>query len=57
MQHNNRVLGRAGARELTLEETEQVAGSFLAHTNVCSALTTTGNSFGDGDGCGSDHDG
>ena len=57
MKHDRRVLGRMGARELAVEETEQVAGSIHVHTNVCTALTTTGHSFGDGDGCGNDNDG
>lgn len=57
MKQDRRVLGRMGARELTVEETEQVAGSIHVHTNVCTALTTTGHSFGDGDGCGTDNDG
>jgi len=46
---NNRVLTRLGARELTLEEMEQVAGSQNARTNVCSLATTT--VTGDGDAC------
>lgn len=57
MKDNNRVLSRLGARELATDEVHYVAGSFLAHTNVCTALQTTGAGFGDGDGCGTDHDG
>ena len=57
MNKQNRVLSRLGARELTTDEVHFVAGSFLAHTNVCTALQTTGAGFGDGDGCGNDHDG
>ncbi len=53
MYQDGRVLGRIGARELTVEETEQVAGAFQVHSNVCSARMTTGHSFGDGDACGS----
>ncbi len=49
MTQNNRVLSRVGARELTVEEVEQVAGSLAAHTNVCSLATTT--VTGDGDAC------
>jgi hypothetical protein len=45
---NNRVLTRLGARELTIEEISQVAGSH-ARTNVCSLTTTT--VTGDGDAC------
>jgi hypothetical protein len=53
----SRVLSRIGARELTVVETEQVAGSIHVHTNVCTAMGTTGNLFGDGDGCGNANDG
>jgi hypothetical protein len=49
MNQNNRVLTRLGARELTIEEMEQVAGSQRARTNVCSLATTT--VTGDGDAC------
>jgi hypothetical protein len=48
-QNNKRVLSRLGARELTVEELEQVHGSLAAHTNVCSLATTT--VTGDGDAC------
>jgi hypothetical protein len=53
MANQNRVLSRIGARELTIDEMEQVAGAHLARTNVCSLanLTVTG----DGDAC-TDHD-
>jgi hypothetical protein len=49
----NRVLGRTGARELTIEEVEMVSGVGAAHTNVCTAIlaTTTVTGPGDGDGC------
>jgi hypothetical protein len=51
---DSRVLNRQGARELTVEETQLVAGSLAFHTNVCTIVlavaTTTGP--GDGDGCG-----
>jgi len=49
----NRVLARAGARELTIEEVEMVSGSGVAHTNVCTGIlaTTTITGTGDGDGC------
>ena len=54
---DNRVLARAGARELSIEEVEQVSAA-MGHTNVCTAAmpfaTVTGS--GDGDGCSdSDH--
>lgn len=49
MRQDDRVLGRVGARELTIEETESVCGSLAAHTNVCSAITNT--VTGDGDAC------
>lgn len=52
-----RVLSRLGARELTTDEVHFVEGAILVHTNVCTALSTTGAGFGDGDGCGNDHDG
>lgn len=51
MNKSNRVLTRLGARELTVEETEFVAGSQIVHTNVCSFFTTTMTGSGDGDGC------
>ncbi len=54
----NRVLGRAGARELTVKELESVSGALAFHTNVCTAVlaTTTVTGPGDGDGCSdSDH--
>jgi hypothetical protein len=53
MKQNSRVLSRLGARELTVEETELVAGSLLYHTNVCTGVlaTTTLTGPGDGDGC------
>jgi hypothetical protein len=49
-----RVLGRRGARELTIEEALIVAGGTAqAHTNVCTAIqaVTTVTGPGDGDGC------
>jgi hypothetical protein len=53
MKLNTRVLSRSGARELTVEEAQLVAGSTQFHTLVCTAIvavaTTTGP--GDGDGC------
>ena len=50
---NNRVLSRLGARELTVEELEQVAGSLQFHTLVCTGVlaVTTMTGPGDGDGC------
>lgn len=52
----NRVLSRKGARELTMPEIEQVAGSLQFQTLLCTAMQTTGAAPGDGDGCNSDHD-
>jgi hypothetical protein len=49
---DNRVLARAGARELTIEEADQVSAA-MGHTNVCTAImaTATATGSGDGDGC------
>jgi hypothetical protein len=49
---NNRVLARAGARELTLEEIDWVSAA--AMTQVCSRplATATHTGPGDGDACG-----
>jgi len=49
---DNRVLARAGARELTIEEVDQVSAA-MGHTNVCTAImaTATATGSGDGDGC------
>jgi hypothetical protein len=51
-QENNRVLARAGARELTVQELDFVSAG--AHTNVCSVVVATAShtGAGDGDGCG-----
>lgn len=48
----NRVLARTGARELTIEEVDQVSAA-MAATNVCTAImaTATATGSGDGDGC------
>jgi hypothetical protein len=54
MDRDNRVIVRLGARELTAEEVEFVNGAGVAHTNVCTVVSTT-TGPGDGDGC-SDHD-
>lgn len=54
MTHENRILGRRGARELTIPEIDQVAGSL--NTRFCTAMSTTGLAPGDGDGCNADHD-
>jgi hypothetical protein len=53
MQQDNRVLVRAGARELTIEEVDLVSAAMQAHTNVCTAImaTSTVTGSGDGDGC------
>jgi hypothetical protein len=52
-QQDNRVLARAGARELTIEEIDLVSAAMQAHTNVCTAImaTATVTGPGDGDGC------
>jgi hypothetical protein len=52
-QEDNRVLARTGARELTIEEVDQVSAAMAAHTNVCTAIMATGTATGpgDGDGC------
>lgn len=52
--NSNRVLVRAGARELTTEELDQVsAAQIVAHTNVCTGVlgVATSTGPGDGDGC------
>jgi hypothetical protein len=57
VQHENRVLSRLGARELTVEETVIVGGALQVTTLVCTAMHTTHRHPGDGDGCGgADHD-
>ena len=55
-QQDNRVLARFGARELTIDEVDQVSAA-MGHTNVCTAImaTATATGAGDGDGC-SDRD-
>ncbi|MGZ4876892.1 MAG: hypothetical protein ACXVIO_01845 [Candidatus Angelobacter sp.] len=52
-QEDNRVLARTGARELTIDEVDQVSAAMAAHTNVCTAIMATGTATGtgDGDGC------
>jgi hypothetical protein len=52
-QQDKRVLVRAGARELTVEEIDFVSAAMQAHTNVCTAImaTSTVTGPGDGDGC------
>jgi len=52
-QEDTRVLARAGARELTIEEVDFVSAAMQAHTNVCTAImaTATVTGPGDGDGC------
>jgi phosphopantetheine adenylyltransferase len=49
---DNRVLARTGARELSIEEVDQVSAA-MGHTNVCTAImaTATATGSGDGDGC------
>jgi hypothetical protein len=54
---SNRVLCRMGARELTVNETDFVAGAAAFNTLVCTgavagALTGTTTGPGDGDACG-----
>jgi hypothetical protein len=53
MNKQERVLVRAGARELTMEETDQVSAAATFNTLVCTALmkTATATGPGDGDGC------
>jgi len=54
MNQQERVLLRRGARELTVEETEQVSAADMAFkTLVCTAVmrTATVTGPGDGDGC------
>jgi hypothetical protein len=53
MQQEERVLGRVGARTLTFEETERVAGAI--NSRICTLARTTGFQAGDGD-CSLDHD-
>jgi hypothetical protein len=54
-QGDNRVLGRIGARVISMEEVEYVngAGNGAFKTLVCTAVTATGTVTGpgDGDGC------
>jgi len=52
MNEQDRVLVRLGARELTIEEIDQVNAAQF-HTNVCTAImaTATATGPGDGDGC------
>lgn len=57
MKNDHRVLNRIGARELTIEETRQVTGSQIVHTDNCTLYTLTMTGSGDGDGCSDfDHD-
>ena len=51
-QQDNRVLARAGARELTIEEIDLVSAAMQAHTNVCTAIMATATVTGPGDGYG-----
>ncbi|MGC2695240.1 MAG: hypothetical protein WA738_05555 [Candidatus Angelobacter sp.] len=53
IQNDDRVLARTGARELTIDEVDQVSAALQAHTNVCTAImaTATHTGRGDGDGC------
>lgn len=57
-QVDNRVLARTGARELTIDEVDQVSAAMAAHTNVCTAaIAIATHTGGDGDGCSdTDHD-
>lgn len=54
MTQPNRVLGRLGARDLTIPELETVAGGI--QTLVCTQMRTTRHAPGDGDGCSFDND-
>ncbi|MGE5323209.1 MAG: hypothetical protein ACM3SW_10120 [Actinomycetota bacterium] len=49
----NRVLGRRGARDITIPELEYINGAGTLHTEVCTAIMATGTVTGpgDGDGC------
>jgi hypothetical protein len=49
----NRVLARAGARELTIDEADLVSAGIQVHTDLCTAImaTATVTGPGDGDGC------
>lgn len=55
MNKSNRVLGRTGARELTVEETECVSGTLGVHTDFCSLPFPGSTATADGDACASDH--
>ena len=44
-QDDNRVLVRKGARELTIDEVDQVSAA-MGHTNVCTALMATATATG-----------
>ena len=48
MNDSNRVLPRAGAREMSAEEVEFVTGGGPFHTNVITINITTGQRDGDG---------
>jgi hypothetical protein len=48
MKHDNRVLGRVGARELNTNEIERVQGAIVPHTLTACALRANGQQlFGD----------
>jgi hypothetical protein len=49
MKEDYRVLGRLGARELTMEEIEHVAAGRIVHTDNCTGIV--GTMTGDGDAC------
>ena len=51
-QENNRVLARSGARELSIEEIDQVSAAMQNHTNVCTAVMAVATVTGSGDGDG-----
>ena len=42
MKKENRVLGRSGARELTQQEVQAVAGGFRIHTTTLCLVDTKG---------------
>ncbi len=48
MNNSNRVLTRAGAREMSAEEVDFVSGGGPFHTNVITFNITTGQRDGDG---------
>jgi hypothetical protein len=52
MNQDNRVLGRVGARELTMREVEDVRGGIIIHTNTACFLLSGGAVLSDINECG-----